>query len=98
MSKKSKKKSKKITGNNTDNLSYEFSDTVEEKFKLILKVMSWVVGVCFVLIIILPNFDFSLVDILVKFIFFLGVFNLFMFAFLEMFAVNIKKFLSKYTQ
>lgn len=97
MSKKSKKRPKNSAENNTDK-SYEFSDAVEEKFKLILRIMSWIVGVCFVMIIILPNFDFSLVDVLVKFIFFLGVFNLFMFAILEMFGVNVKKFISKYTQ
>ena len=97
MGKKSKKRSKNIVENNIEQSS-EFSDAVEEKFKLILRVMSWVVGVCFVLIIILPNFDFGLVDVLVKLIFFLGVFNLFMFAFLEIFGVNVKKFMSKYIQ
>ena len=95
MGKKSKRKSKIIAENKTAQQS-EFSDTVEEKFKLILRIMSWIVGICFVLIIILPNFDFILVDILVKFIFFLGVFNLLLFGVLEMFSAGIKKYMSKY--
>ena len=61
MGKKSKKRPTNIVENKIEQQS-EFSDAVEEKFKLILRVMSWIVGVCFVLIIILPNFDFGLVD------------------------------------
>lgn len=95
MGKKSRKRPKNFIEHNTEQTA-EFSTAVEDKFKLILRVMSWIVGICFVLIIILPNFDFSLVDFLVKFVFFLGVFNLFMFAFLEMFGVNIKKFMSRF--
>ena len=97
MGKKSKKRPRKIVENQIEEQP-EFSDSVEEKFKLILRVMSWVVGLCFVLIIILPNFDFSLVDILVKLIFFLGVLNLLLFGFLEMFGANVKRFMSKYIQ
>jgi len=48
--------------------------------------MSWIVGICFTLIIILPNFKFFMVGFLVKFVFYLGVLNLFLFAILEMFG------------
>lgn len=68
---------------------------IEYKFKIFLKIMSWVVGVCFILIIILPLFDFYLVDILVKSLYFIGLINLILFAILEFFAQNIKTFLSK---
>ena len=95
MGKKSKKRSKDIVENKIENNS-EFSESVEEKFKLILRIMSWVVGICFVLIIILPNFDFFLVDSLVKFVFFFGVFNLIMFGVLEMFGVRVKRYISKF--
>jgi hypothetical protein len=92
MGKKSKRRSKVI---NEKKIAQEpeFSDDVEEKFKLILRVMSWVVGICFALIIILPNFDFMLVDFLVKFIFFLGVLNLLLFGVLEMFGTSVKRYL-----
>lgn len=73
----------------------EFSDQVELKFKQILHVMSWIVGICFTLIIILPNFNFFMVDLIVKFVFFLGVFNLLLFAVLEMFSTSVKRQLSR---
>ena len=97
MGKKSNKRSRNVVKDQRDEQS-EFSESVEEKFKLILQVMSWVVGMCFVLIVILPNFDFGLVDVLVKFIFFLGIFNLFLFGFLELFGVSVKRYMSKYIQ
>ena len=68
---------------------------IEHKFKNILKIMSWVVGVCFILLIILPLFNFYLVDILVKLLYFIGLINLILFAILEFFAQNIKTLLSK---
>ncbi len=92
MGKKSKKRSRDIVENKIENNS-EFSDSVEEKFKLILRIMSWMVGICFALIIILPNFDFFLVDYIVKFVFFFGVFNLIMFGVLEMFGAHVKRYL-----
>jgi len=95
MSKKSKKRSKDIVENKIENNS-EFSDSVEKKFKLILRIMSWVVGICFVLIIILPNFDFFLIDSIVKFVFFFGVFNLIMFGVLEMLGASVKRYISKF--
>jgi len=95
MGKKSKKRPNNIVENINEQQS-EFSDAVEDKFKLVLRVMSWVVGICFGLIIILPNFDFGLVDVLVKIIFFLGVFIVFVFVFLEIFGPGVKKAMSKY--
>jgi hypothetical protein len=92
MGKKSKRRSKVIVENKLEQPS-EISDIAEDRFKLILRVMSWVVGICFGLIIILPNFDFILVDAIVKFIFFLGVFNLLMFGILEMFGTSVKRYL-----
>ena len=73
----------------------EFPEIVENKFKQILRIMSWIVGICFTLIIILPNFNFLLVDAIVKFVFFLGVFNLLLFAVMEMFGNSIKQLMSK---
>jgi hypothetical protein len=73
----------------------EISADAEKKFKNILRIMSWIVGLCFLLIIILPNFEFFLLDEIVKIIFYLGVFNLFLFAFMEFFGNRIKKLLMK---
>jgi hypothetical protein len=95
MVKKSKKRQKNIIQQSVEELS-EFPEYIESKFKSILRIMSWIVGVSFILIIILPNFDFVLVDEIVKFIFYLGVFNLLLFAVLEIFANPVKKTMSKY--
>ncbi len=95
MGKKPKKRTRLTEEVKVDN-TQEFSDEVEEKFKLILRIMSWIVGICFVLIIILPNFDFYPVDAIVKFVFFLGVLNLLLFAVLEMFGSLIKRYMTKH--
>ena len=68
---------------------------IEQKFKLLLKIMSWVVGISFVLIIILPLIEGETIDSLVKILYYIGLINLFLFAVLEFFAQNIKILLSK---
>ena len=94
MGKKSKRRND-IASKQVGNEEQLFPQIIEDRFKQILRIMSWVVGVCFALIIILPNFDFFLVDAIVKFLFFLGVFNLILFAVLEMFGNSIKQYMSK---
>ena len=94
MAKRSKKRTVSISEQRAESKA-EFSESAEHRFKAILKIMSWIVGICFLLIIILPNFDFLLVDEIVKFIFYLGVFNLLLFAVLEMFSHSIKMLISK---
>jgi len=74
----------------------EISEEAEIRFRQILRVMSWTVGICFLLIITLPNFNFSLLDILIKAIFYIGFLNLLLFAVLEFFAVSIKRQITKY--
>jgi hypothetical protein len=96
MGKKSKRKTR-IAVENIKEQPPEFPEIVEDRFKAILRVMSWVVGVCFALIIILPNFDFVMVDIIVKVVFFFGVFNLLMFGVMEMFGNGVKRYLGPRT-
>jgi hypothetical protein len=76
--------------------SENISPVVEEKFKIMLKIMSWIVGVSFISIIILPNFEFAYMDLLVKIIFYLGVLNLLLFAVIEMFGTTIKKLITRF--
>jgi hypothetical protein len=80
---------------NVNKTSVEIHPDIENKFKIVLKIMSWIVGVCFILLIFLPLFDFYLIDIIVKSLYFIGLFNLILFAVLEFFAQKIKVFLSK---
>ena len=81
--------------NNHKNQNNQINPEIEKKYKLTLKIMSWVVGVCFVLIILLPLIEYHWIDVLVKTLYFIALFNLIMFAFLEFFGQNIKLFLSK---
>ncbi len=57
--------------------------------------MSWIVGICFTLIITLPNFEFGLLDITIKIIFYIGVLTLLIFIVIELFGDQIKTQLSK---
>jgi hypothetical protein len=54
-----------------------------------------VVGICFTLIITLPNFEFALLDITIKIIFYIGVLTLLLFIVIELFGDTIKLQLSK---
>ena len=95
MGKKSKKRIKDIN-KEQDTKPEGITEVVEQKFKKLLRIMSWTVGICFLIIIILPNFKFSLLDILIKVVYYIGVFNLLLFIFIELFGTNIKRLMSKY--
>jgi len=95
MGKKSKTKRTNLT-ETAINENPEISEAAEMRFRQILRIMSWTVGICFLLIITLPNFDFSLLDILIKVVFYIGFLNLLLFAVLEFFAISIKKQITKY--
>ena len=95
MGKKSKAK-RTNSDKSIQNDNPEISEAAELRFKQLLRIMSWTVGICFLVIITLPNFDFSLLDILIKAVFYIGFLNLLLFAILEFFAVTIKKQMTKY--
>ena len=73
----------------------EISEHAEELFRKILRSMSWMVGISFILIIILPNFRVDFLDQAVKLIFYFGIVNLILFAIFESFANAIKKMIDK---
>ena len=93
MAKKSKKKAVNRVPPKSE--TEQIAPEVEELFKRILKIMSWVVGICFTLIITLPNFEFALLDITIKIIFYIGVLTLLLFIVIELFGDTIKLQLSK---
>lgn len=82
------------TGINNQN-NGNINPDIAKKFKMLLKIMSWVVGICFGLIILLPLIESHFIDVLVKILFFIGLINLLLFAVLEFFGDNIKLFFSK---
>jgi hypothetical protein len=91
-----KKSKRAMTKDQSHNQAGEnkFSQQVEDRYKNILKIISWIMSVSFVAIIVLANFDFYLVDFLVKFLFFLGLANLLLFTLLEIFSKTVKKLLA----
>jgi hypothetical protein len=93
MSKKSTKSEVKNQPVNLTNKN-KFSQLVEDRYKNILKIISWVMSISFISIIVIANFDFYLVDLLVKFLFFLGLANLLIFTLLELFSKTTKRLLS----
>ena len=93
MKKKFKKDQSKNRSDNSSS-SNQFSPQVENKYKNILRIISWVMSICFISIIILPNFNFYLVDEIVKFLFFFGLANLLLFTFIEIFNKSAKKILT----
>lgn len=92
MGKKSKAKNNQIINKESEP---KIHPDIEKKIKKVMRIMSWIVGISFSLIIILPNFEFTFVDEIVKVLFFLGLINLILFAIFEFFAQNIKVYLSK---
>jgi hypothetical protein len=75
----------------------EFDEGTEQLFKRILRIMSWIVGICFVLIIILPQFNSSTLDSLTQLLYYIGIVNLLLFTLIEMIADSVKKMLQKIT-
>ncbi len=73
----------------------EFSEKTEKTFKKYLRIMSWTVGVCFVLILFLPFFNDPAIDRLTKYLFNLGLITLIVFSLAELNANSIKKLIEK---
>jgi len=72
-----------------------FSERTEHIFKIILRSLSWIVGICFLLIIIFPMFDNAILDIITKILFYIGIINLFIFTILEFVSELIKQKIEK---
>jgi len=68
---------------------------IEKKYKKMVSIMSWVLGISFFLVIMLPNFIPPALDIIVKILFFIGFITLLGFAFLEMFGKKLKLYFSQ---
>lgn len=90
------KKSKNTkTDKNSSAEQIEYPEQVEKIYKLTLRVLSWVVGVAFVLIIVLPEFNSSLLDKITRIIYLLGISSLIIFMIIEFFSNSLKKFISR---
>ena len=97
-----KKQAKKVQSNqvlnkkeNKEKEQVTFSPKVEKIYKLILRAMSWIVGVALILVIALFYFDSPAVDQLSQFIFYIGIVTLVIFIVIELVGYKFKLTLSK---
>lgn len=95
MAKKQKKKSVR-SENIVQTEQPEITEDTEKLYKRILRVMSWIVGVCFFLIIILPLFENVTLDRITKVLYYIGILNLLAFTVFEFTAGSFKRFLQKH--
>lgn len=93
-----KKKNIVQAGNKAEALSSEekaYSPHVEKIFKIILRSMSWIVGVAFVLVILLPQFNSEFLDNLTQIIFYIAIINLLVFIIIEFISDSVKQMMSR---
>ena len=73
----------------------EFSPEVEHIYKIVLRIMSWVVGSTIFLVIILFYFNSPVIDIFSQIIFYIGIITLLLFLVIELIGNNVKTMLSR---
>ena len=95
MAKKQKRKPV-IIENKPEIQENEYSEKTIKTYKMILKIMSWTVGVCFILIIILPLFENESLDVLSKYLFRFGILNLIAFTVIEFIGDTVKQKIEKF--
>lgn len=91
--KPSAEKKSKITDQNANDI--EFSPQVQKIYKIILRTMSWVVGLSILLVIGLFYFNSPLIDRISQIIFYTGFITLLMFIIIELVSIKVKILLSK---
>lgn len=75
----------------------EFSEKVERIYKIMMRLMSWIVGSAIFLVIVLFYFNSPVVDTISQVIFYIGIVTLILFLVIELIGDNIKNYLSRIT-
>jgi len=75
----------------------KFSEQTEKIYKLLLKVMSWVVGISFALVIILPIFEDISLDPITTVVYRIGAVTLIAFTIIEFVSDHIKNLIENRT-
>lgn len=100
MGKKSRKKrldqKQKIENARKEQEEKQYSEKTEVVFKRILKTMSWTVGICFILIIVLFEFNNRFLDQLTQVLYYIGIINLLLFSVLELISDSVKNMLNRW--
>ncbi len=84
---------KKHTAKNKKNSTEEqkvYSEKTERIFKIMLRVMSWTVGIAFASILVLPYLNNPVVDSINRYIFNIGLIVLIVFTLIEFVADSVK--------
>lgn len=71
-----------------------FDEKVEKVYKRILRTMSWIVGVCFIAIIILPQFNSDALDSFTQILYYIGITTLLVFIVIEFIGDSIKRMIN----
>ncbi|MCD6375687.1 MAG: hypothetical protein J7L94_09185 [Caldisericaceae bacterium] len=87
---KTKKKAKK-----EEIAEAQFPEKVEKLYKYILKSLSWTVGIAFVMVILLPEFNSPFLDNVTRIFYLTGISCLLLFLVIEFFAIEIKKLINR---
>lgn len=89
MAKGTQKKKKEITENE------EYSPRVEKTFKITVRLMSWFLGLVFILVLVLPEFNSPVLDKITRWIFIMAIIDLLVVLLIEFFADHVKTFLTR---
>ncbi len=92
---KHKEKSKHKNKKQSEPEEVIFPEKVEKIFKYILRTLSWIVGIAFVMVIILPEFNSPFLDRITRVLYLTGISCLLVFLVIEFFAENIKSLINR---
>lgn len=73
----------------------EYNPDVLRLYKILLRTMSWIVGVTFASVLILPEFNSPYLDKITKVLFLIGFIDLIIFIVIEFVSDNVKSLLAR---
>lgn len=86
---------KKSTIANQSAEERQFSPQVDNIYKIILRTMSWIVGLSILLVIGLFYFNSPMIDSISQVVFYMGIITLLLFIIIELVSIKFKILLSK---
>jgi len=95
MAQKKKENALNKSVSNASNDIQVFSPKTEKIYKAILRTMSWVVGVCFLSVIVLPVFEYISLDPITMLAYRIGAITLIAFTIIEFVADYVKNLIEK---
>ncbi len=78
-----------------ENEEVQFPEKVEKIFKYVLRSLSWIVGIAFFMVLLLPEFNSAILDKITRVLYIMGISSLILFLVIEFFAPNIKSLINR---